>query len=794
LKRLVPAVVCLVTTLCLTNGCSSHRLQPVGTQGMSSLDGDPSAASADTADFDRALASHLSLPPRERARRREAADAHAERWRDFEREVVRHWDLRYRRWTIREQPQQLYRMGSGVTHAITDLAAATRLDPSFAEAWAGLGRLCMEVGDLPSARQYLDNALAAAAAEAATGRPLDDATLLGVHRDRAWVLRDLARWEEGLAAVHAGLTLHPGDRDLVLVKGLLLAGAGRYTEATTLAVRMEPIGYPRLDFIFRGFSTQKSSYANNWIRSQALLANGEEEMALHVLGDLETLAYRGLLPHAARFWRDAGLVAELNRHPRAPIYYSVGYVTRNYLAYYPLSAHNVTPQVLDMPDPVMPAFASYGQRYYVGGSPLTYAAGQLNLMTLAAFPQQRAAAAARALHTLDIMERRRVRPDFCKALRGRVLFAEERYAPARAELADARDLFAADGTVEPVTSMLLGLLAMREEDWVRAEKMLAESAAAGPDNAIAWRSLGVARSKQGHFAAAEDAMDRAIALEPYLLSGYYNRGLLHMQQQDFGAAVADLETAFRLDPDNREVQRLLQMAAASQRANGQTVARSQGPPPGFDPDPEFLRAEMEAQLDAMFSLPDSLRDPDLDMAGQIRNLGEQYRLTGDPGVRMVLALAYLDQKRHADVQDLLAPFWGVDLAPSEEVMLLYADRRLGERSRAAEVAASVLRAPAGQGNPYLWTLAATLLREDTNPEAYNQNPFTGHGFFSMMMYGTATGRRTDIFEEMRRSWHALGASFPDVDPNFTARYDRSRRRTHEMADPCGGDARDSARK
>lgn len=760
---------------------------------MSSLDAG-GAAAMDSLTFEEVLAAHEALPPAGRLQRRTAANVHAERWRDFEREVKRHYDARYRRWTLREQPQQLIRLGVGATDAITDLDAATSLDPSFAEAWAGLGKLCMEVGDLVSARAYLDNALLAAEAENTAGRPLIHEALLDIHRDRAWVLRDLARWEEGLAAVHTGLTLHPGDRDLVLVKGLLLAGSGRYTEATNLAVRMEPMGYPRLDFLFRGFTTQKSSYANNWIRSQALLANGEPEMARHVLGDLETLAYRGLLPHAARFWRDAGLIAELNGSHRAPLYYAVGYVTRNYFAYYPVSAHNVTPQVLDMPDPVMPAFASYGQRYFVGGSPLTYASGQLNLMTLSAFPSQRDDAATRAMHTLEIMERRRIRPEFCKALRGRIRFADEDYEGATVELEAARELFAGDGRVEPVTSMLLGLLAMRREQWRDAEDLLAESVAAGPDNAIAWRSLGVARTKQGRFDSAEAAMDRAIALEPYLLTGYYNRGLLHLQRENFGAAVADLETAFRLDPENREVQRLLQMAAASQRASGQPVALSQGPPPGFNPDPEALRAEMEAQLDAMFSLPDSLRDPDTDMAGQIHNLSEQYRLTEDPGVRMVLALAYLDQKRYLDVQELLGPQWSIDLVPSEEVMLLYADRQLGERSRAAEVAASILQSRPGEGNPYLWTLAATLLREDTHPEAYNQNPFTGHGFFSMHMYGTATGRRTDIFDDMRKSWHALGASFPDVDPNFTARYDRSQRMSHELADPPGGGTRDSARK
>ena len=64
--------------------------------------------------------------------------------------------------------------------------------------------------------------------------------MLAIYRERAWALRDLARWDEGLAAVEEGLEFKHGDHDLVLIKGLLLAGAGRYSEAVSLAVRMPP--------------------------------------------------------------------------------------------------------------------------------------------------------------------------------------------------------------------------------------------------------------------------------------------------------------------------------------------------------------------------------------------------------------------------------------------------------------------------------------------------------------------------------------------------------------------------
>ncbi|RKZ10522.1 hypothetical protein DRQ50_14400 [bacterium] len=771
------AVVCLALTLIVATGCSSGRIQTVATADMSSLDGDPSAAPKPL-EFTDVLARHQELPQDERLRRRQAAAGHVERWQDLENEVQRSWDGRYKRWFLREQPLQLTRLGVGVGNAIIDLRRATALDPSYAVAWAGLGHLCMEVGDLASARVYLERALITAPAD------LDHFFVLGIHRDLAWVLRDLALWNEGLAAVHAGLTFHHGDQDLLLVKGLLMAGAGRYDEALDLAVRLEPYSFPRLNFVMRGLSNRKSSYANNWIRSQAMLATGDVQLALHILGDLEGMAYWPTMPHAARFWRDAGLIAEINGHPRAPIYYSVGYVTRNYYGYYPLSAFNVRSQVLDMPNPVMPGFASYGGIYYVGGSPLTYTSSLLNRMSLAMFPDQRTDASNRALAMTDIMEKRRIHPEFCRAVRGRIHYANEDYAEAESQLVSARALFADDDRVEPMTSMLLGLLAMRQERWNRADSLLTEAAAADDQNAIAWRSLGVTRGKQGRLDAALQAMDNAVILQPYNIAGYFNRGLLQMQREDHAAAVADLETAYRLDPENREVQRLLQMAAASQRASGESVSRSLGPPPGFDPDPEALQAEMEARIEAMFSLPDSLRDPEMDVAGQIPVLNEQYRISGDPGVRMVLALAYIDQRRLRDVQDLLSPYWGVDLAPAEEVMLLYADRHLGEQVRAAEVAGSVLRTRPGEGNPYLWTLAATILREKENPEATNAIR-SGHDFFSMMSYGIAAGGSIGMYDRMRGAWHALGVVYTPIDPNFTSHYDRSARMTHELSRQAG---------
>jgi hypothetical protein len=201
-------------------------------------------------------------------------------------------------------------------------------------------------------------------------------------------------------------------------------------------------------------------------------------------------------------------------------------------------------------------------------------------------------------------------------------------------------------------------------------------------------------------------------LEPTHVAGYYNRGLYHLQSRSFGLAAADLENALRLDPENREVQRLLQMAVAGARESGQIISVHRGPPPGFIAAPDSMLAQLEAQLETLFDLPDSLRSADAQATVRIRELERDYAAAGDPDLRMVLALAYLDHGRYEEVQLLLGASWKLDLRPEEELMLLYADRQLGERRRAEELARILVAGEAGAGNPYLWALTAQIIRND----------------------------------------------------------------------------------
>lgn len=687
-------------------------------------------AAADTTDLAARLADFAARPAAARATARARAEAAAAGWRDFEREAREEFDSRYRHWYYRDNPVSRDHRGAGLANAIVDLRRAVAIDPSFAEAWGALGRLVMEAGDPAGARRHLDNARLAAGVEAEAGRPVPAEVRLRILRDRAWALRDLAAWDEGLAAVAEGLAFRPGDPELLLIEGLLLADAGRYSEAVAAAVRMPALRYPRYDFIYRGFKRQTSAFANNWIRAQALLARGDVAGAYRILGDLDLYAYRGLLPFAPRYWRDAALIAELHGDPKAPLYYAVGYVTRPYQHFLPASAHNVAPLVLDVPDPRVPAYLGFGMRTYVAGSPLAYVGTQINRMALAADETERLQARGRALRMLDVLERRHVRPEVCRALRGRILFAGGDLEPAGAELAAARDAFAAAGRVDGGTSLLLGLVHMHGDRWPEAESALGEAVSVLPGSALAWRSLGVARSMNGHLEQADAAMGRALDLDPQAVAGWYNRGLLNLQRQRYAAAVADLDRGLRLDPENREVQRLLQLAAAGHRAEGGDVtAVRHGPPPGHGAAPDTLLARMQAGLDVALAAPDSLLMDAPGADGRFRRLEAAYLEDPRPGRREILARAYLERNLLDSIQALLGPGWGVDLSPVEEVMLLWADRVLGETSRAEQAVREVLARGTGRGNPWALALAAETMRTSVDPVGTDPTTPTNHGYF-----------------------------------------------------------------
>ncbi len=748
------------------SGCSQHNIQTID-KNMYSSDGSHLAqVVGDTVTYEQELAGHLAMPESVQMEIRELADAELEDYRSFEQEVKDNYDLIYRYWYQGGNVRKFVHRGVGLGNSLISLGEAVEIDPSFVEAWTARGRLACEAGDLQSGLEYLDAARVAARAREEAGRPVSKEVQIELFRERAWVLRDLALWDEGLAAVQEGLEFKNGDHDLVLIKGLLLAGAGRYSEAVSLAVRMPPFSYPRFGLLNRGLEHQTSAYANLWIKSQALMAIGDYDMAFKIIGNMDIYPYRGVIVHSDRFWNDVGLVAELSGVEDANIYYAIGYITRKYDRYYPAGAFSMGPMVLDVPDSRMPCYTSFGNRFHVAGSPFSYIVVQMNQMALGVFENQKLMAAGRALQALEIAERRNIRPDVCRAMRGRIFYAADDYQAAHAELKAAREEFRRKGSVDAGTSLLLGMLELQDFHYQAAARYLEESVEKDPASAVGWRSLGVVYANLGLREQAIGAMDKALEIQPHSVSGLYNRGLYHYQNQDYLAAVGDLNRAQGIEPENREIQRLLQMSGQGHVASGGSPADLPGlagdyeydiatgeTVSGVEVDPAQLLAQLESDIEGFFTVPDSLEASVQDSDTVVADLEEFYAREGDPRTRKMLALAYIDQKELMKAQALLAPGWGVDLEPDEEVMLLYTDRMLGEQDRARLLAEQLVSGEASTDNPYIWAMTALTIRDD--PRAWDFSRVNST-FLARMSYGIAREASTSVF--VWSTWMRVGFS------------------------------------
>jgi tetratricopeptide (TPR) repeat protein len=668
-------------------------------------------AAPDDEDAGERLARYAALPQTERAAARAAAEQAALPWRDFEDRAFVHYDRLFRGWYYNGVPWTYSAPNARALAAATAaLDEATRIDPLFVEGWAAAGRLRLEYGDLRAARHDLELARLAAAALGQAGEPVERDVDRRIQADLGWLAYDAGLHDDGLAAVAEGLARAPQDQELLLIRGLLLASAGRFDEAMAAAVNLPPVLVHDNNYLGRGFVPKPSAYANQWIRAVAWLRAGDPAMAWHMLDQVDRWFYRGRIAYADRFWRDAGLAAELAGDPNADRWYAAGQLGRRYDGFFPVSFQSVDEQVVGLPDPHMPLFTAFGHRYYVGGSPLSYVGLQVNIATTALTRQSRYDAIIRGLDMLDILERRSLAPVFRHAARGRLLYLGDELDRAVPELEQARRLLAERGEIDAVTSMILGLAAIDADRPADAAVLLRETVTAEPHLASAWRMLGVALAQQGEWDDAGRAMDRALALEPGNIAGWYNRGLMRLQKRAFAAAASDLAVAYELDPDNREVQRLLQLAASSARAGGETVQVDPSLAAAAVASGDTVLAGLEAELDALFAPPESQALDGAAAAAMLLRLERRYAEAGDPVARRDLALAYLDCRRLGDVQRLLAAGWGVDLAPDEEMILLYADRQLGEVERAEDLKRTLLTGEAGV-NPYAILMTALVIRD-----------------------------------------------------------------------------------
>ncbi|POM60874.1 hypothetical protein PHPALM_30211 [Phytophthora palmivora] len=81
-----------------------------------------------------------------------------------------------------------------------------------------------------------------------------------------------------------------------------------------------------------------------------------------------------------------------------------------------------------------------------------------------------------------------------------------------------------------------------------------------------------------NFTAADDDSTRAILLDPAYMKGWSRRGMTRYRRGKYAESVQDFEEALRLDPENREVAKLIKAAKKKyEDVNGELLSNQTAP-------------------------------------------------------------------------------------------------------------------------------------------------------------------------------------------------------------------------
>ena len=644
------------------------------------------------------LAEFLSLTPEARRERREEADAILPEWRDLDRRLQDFSRHRHHSW---HRPEHSQRWGYGVMAATGMLRDILGLDPTRADLWASLAHYADAMGDRDLVLKAADRTFATLDLLPQDGRSATarDAALLA-----AWNCRDRGRF----AAAESWLEKRPAgsgkQEEARLLRALLLADNGRIAEARRAAALIGAIEIPVYrDYIWSrvdGWATEPSRYVRNWIEAMCWIRAGHPDMARLALGDVPVR--KAGFPYARRYLNDAGLVAELAGDvDEASRFYSLSAYHNPHRFYLPMAGFSCEPLIAGRPQRGLPYFLGPGQTC-VGGSLFAYGAQMVAECSIHDPGPERDELARRAETVLDACRARGIDPDLALALRGRLYSYLGRNDEAWRDLLAARAELESAGRPDARTFHLLGVLALQDG---RGNPLPMLQAAVGldPDLAPAWRALGAVLSEAGIDSAAVRAFDRAVALEPDVVDGWFNRGLHHARNARWESALADLRLAQRLDGDNDRVDDLVLKVVEKSGIAAESV------PPTVPPaaiETGMLRRAAAAGTSEIITPETILID-----SGDLAELEKTFAASGTPADRARLGRGYRNTGRSVECRDLLAPHWPDGLSAEERRMLLSADRALGDCARALELSQGAATGEIVSGDSEFWTLVALICFE-----------------------------------------------------------------------------------
>lgn len=431
------------------------------------------------------------------------------------------------------------------THAdrMKHLIAAAGLTPDDAHLWLDLARECSDVGDVDRALSCIQAAQAALPRVPGIKRA-DLKTELAV--ERAWLHRDKGQWVMAHAWADSAVSWSPNERGVLVVLGIVRASHGDVPGALNVAKDIE-LKHP-------------TWFEWRWIRGMTEVARGRNQDAYHWLRDV-----RPERPWSKRFWCDLATVCEwLGDREEAEIYHRYAL---NALGLPPGTTTEIRTSVpsedggtLDLPlwrayDHLPAAGSRLGWALVAADSALAWPGK----------PSPVWADVASVL--LSVCIRMNVAEHLCRERRG-LIYAEMGAKELARE--DFRRLVADVGYEGIKSSDALswyGRLLLEDRRWREAAVPLRKAVAMNVTDARSWGDYGLALLMSRQDTAGEEALGRALELDPGLAAAWFNRGLARYHAQRWDEAVADLEQARSLAPDNDEILNVLQQAAQRARVD-----------------------------------------------------------------------------------------------------------------------------------------------------------------------------------------------------------------------------------
>lgn len=579
--------------------------------------------------------------------------------------------------------------------------------------------------------------------------------------DLGWLARDRGAFDEAMAWAldadvimdNAGGGSPANTREARLIAALVRAEQGEFDEARSLAAPLTDLPFWKYNKVMANIQsftdtklwamqiqygdtarinwtdhttstlpTQKNAWgrevgpwARHWVRALVAMKQGDEKRTFDALGNMDPFVeYPAHLSY--RLWNDRGRVCDaFNRHEQAQRCYAQATLYRPFFIYYPLEGRRSLSRYYTDHGGNQVFFLGAGY-FYTAGDQFAHATACLLAYELETDAEDRNFLKALADDALTACRNRGTEPTAALALRGRLNFLTGDLTRAEVDLTTAHRELQAQNAVDPEVVFILGLVHFNSGDYSGAVPWLERYRRLEPENALGWQALGLAAVHIGQLDAAATALGRATALKPEDPNAWFNKALVEIQRGDRATAQADLAHAQALLPDHPDIARVAEAIA-------------EGPLPDLtvDASPIVLQADATSRAQAKALAYQRVHllgalGGDEGMEAAVADTASlaslEHACLMDPNLanRVRLAARHELEGRPAEVRQLLASTWQDDQDYTAMMLLLRADRALGDVQRAKVLVHGRQTVASNLDQFELWLLVGAICRENGQAE------------------------------------------------------------------------------